>query len=261
MASFNTPQQLSSVNGRWGFAIDKDRTLNDLSDVNLTNLQDGDVIIWNNVTMMWENGPQGSGVETLGDLTDVEPDGGLGSTVGDRLTYVGTTYPFINPLVPWLNVSVISGSIAFENMVTPLIITIPGNDIPQLVDFAGVLQVGSFLVTTNGLGRLINSDSFAWAFNVNFSASFTGGSNTEWTIELYINGSKVSNAYNLVVPTNNKFVSMTGVWTQSMNGGSTSGPPPNQYCEIFVTRTSGSSDATFNSCYLSMTAIKLLDRP
>jgi hypothetical protein len=194
----------------------------------------------------------------LGHFNDVNPSGGLGSTVGDRLTYTGTTYPFITQ--PWTNISVVSGAIAFEDFATPLSVT--GSATPQLVDFVGALQPGAFLISTNGLGRLTNDDSFTWAFNINFSCSLTGANNTEWQIELFINGTKVSNPYVATVSAAGRYVSITGVWTQQLNGSSVIAVgPANQYCEIYITRNLGSGDVDIASAYLSCTAVKLQDRP
>lgn len=204
----------------------------------------------------------------LDDLIDVETNGGIGNTTGDRLTFVKNSamvgsggYPFIIAPIEWTNISVISGAIAFEDAITPLVVVIGATNTPYLIPFVGVIQPGAFLISTNGLGRLQNDDSFTWSFNINFSCSITGGSNSEWILELYIDGAPASNAYYTTVANNNKYTSVTGVWTQQLRGSSVTAGPTNQYCEIFVTRAAGSTNATFSSCYLSLTGVKLLDRP
>jgi hypothetical protein len=200
----------------------------------------------------------------LGDMTNVDPNGGLGSTTGDRLTYVKNNlqvggYSFIPAPINWTNISVVSGAIAFENLVTPL--TVTGSTTPQLINFPGVLQSGSFLITSPSPGRLTNTDGFTWSFQINFSCSLTGANNSEWTIELFVMGIKVSNPYTVTVSSSGRYVSITGVWTQAVRGGDASAPPYNEYAEIYLTRNLGTGDADINSAYLSMTAVKLLDRP
>jgi hypothetical protein len=137
--------------------------------------------------------------------------------------------------------------------------TVTGSLTPQLINFAGVLQPGAFLVTTNGLGRLTNADSFTWSFNINFSCSITGANNSEWIVELFIEGIQVSNPYTATVASSGKYVTITGVWTQALQGSSVGTGTTNQWAEIYLTRLVGSGDATINSAYLSMTAVKLLD--
>jgi hypothetical protein len=170
-------------------------------------------------------------------------------------------YPFIISPINWTNISVISGAISFEDEVTPLVVVTTTVGTAYLIPFVGVLQAGSFLVTTNGLGRLINSDSFAWSFNITFSCSLTSTGNSEYKIDLYIDGVVASNSYFTTVASNTRYVSILGNWTQALKGGSATGPPFNQYCEIYITRLSGGANVSLNSCYLSMNAIKLLDRP
>lgn len=203
----------------------------------------------------------------LNDLVDVQTGTGIGGdTTGDRLTYVKNAsqvggYPFIISPVNWINLTVITGAITFDNTSVPLVVPIAGNNIATLIPFVGVLQPGSFLVTTNGLGRLINSDQFTWNFNINFSCSITGSANSEWDIDLRINGAVASNSLYTTIVTVNRYISATGFWTATLKGSSASGAPFNQYCEIYVTRRNGTGNATFGSCYLSITGCKLMDRP
>lgn len=61
--NFCTPQQLTSISGRYGYYIEEDCcTLNNLSDVNLDNLQNGDILCYNETTQLWENCPQAGAV-------------------------------------------------------------------------------------------------------------------------------------------------------------------------------------------------------
>jgi hypothetical protein len=72
--NFNTPQQLGAVLGRWGYAIideECDCALSELTDVNIENVQNGDILIYNSLTMKWENGPIPIPSISLDDLTDV----------------------------------------------------------------------------------------------------------------------------------------------------------------------------------------------
>lgn len=60
--NFCTPQQLTSISGRYGYYIEDDCcSLSNLSDVNLNNLQNGDILCYNETTQLWENCPQSSG--------------------------------------------------------------------------------------------------------------------------------------------------------------------------------------------------------
>ena len=187
-------------------------------------------------------------------------NGGLGNTIGDRVTYVGGSgYPFF-ALQNWTNLSLVVGAISYEDFVTPIEVT--GDVAYQLIPFPGTLQAGAFQITTNNLGRLTNADGLTWAFLINFSCSITGGNGTEWEIALFINGAKVSNPYVTTISANGRYTSLTGVWVQQLNGGVNGGiGPANQYCEIYVKRNTGSGNVTIGSAFLSVSALKLQNMP
>lgn len=187
-------------------------------------------------------------------------NGGLGNTVGDRVTYVGSSgYPFFAGQ-NWSNLSLVTGAISFENYGVPLSFD-PGTTY-TLIPFVGALQAGSFQVTTNNLGRLTNSDGITWTFLINWSCALTGANGSEWEIALHINGSKVSNSYIATVAAANRYASLTGVWYQPLNGGSVGGTATaNQYAEIFIKRNTGSGNVTIGSAFLSILAVRMLSQP
>jgi hypothetical protein len=98
---YNTPKSLTNISGRWGFHISEDCCeLAKLNDVDLTNLMDGDILIWNSTTNMWENGTIPAAPEALNDLTDVTISA---VTDGDMLVYDGTSMLWENvpqPAIP-----------------------------------------------------------------------------------------------------------------------------------------------------------------
>lgn len=188
----------------------------------------------------------------IGDTGDVNTGGGLGDTVGDRITYIDSSYSF-GP--NWTNLSIITGAISFEDFVTPLLKT-PGAT-PTLLNFIGVLQPGAFQVTTNSLGRLINSDGLRWACSIQFYASITGPNNTEWAIRLYLNGAPIGNTYNVTVAAAGKYVPITGFWRQNLQG-SLGTAPNNQYIEIFINQVGAvGAQVSLGSAYLDVTGVKL----
>ena len=186
--------------------------------------------------------------------------GGLGNIAGDRITCVnGSGYPFFSGIT-WSNLSLVVGSISYEDFTTPLIVG--GSGSYTLMPFPGTLQTGAFQISTNGAGRLTNSDGLSWAFLINFSCALTGANNTEWEIALHINGVKVSNPYLTTVASSGRYVSLTGVWTQQLNGGYTGGSSPaNQYAEIYIKRNIGTGDVTVGSAFMSCTAVRLQPAP
>ena len=188
----------------------------------------------------------------IGDLGNVDTGGGLGDIIGDRITYIDSTYSF-GP--NWSNLSLITGAISYEDFITPLQKT--PNATPTLLNFVGVLQPGAFQVTTNSLGRLTNADGLRWAVDIKFYASITGPNNTEWNIKLYIDGVPVGNMYSVTVAAAGKYVPVTGFWRQDLQG-SLGTPPNNQYVEIYINQV-GAVGATVSlgSAFLELTAIKL----
>jgi hypothetical protein len=187
-------------------------------------------------------------------------NGGLGNTVGDRVTYVGgSNYPFFAGQ-SWSNLSLVTGSCSYEDFVTPL--SFDPTASYTLMPFPGTLQAGSFQVTTNGSGRLTNADGITWTFLINFSCAITGGNGTEFEIALFINGTKVSNSYITTIANNGRYSSLTGVWNQPLNGGSVGGTAvANQYCEIYIKRNVGTGNVTVGSAFLGINATRMESQP
>ncbi len=192
-------------------------------------------------------------------MSDVNPDGGIGTVTGDRITsLVNSGYPFITKV--WNNLSLISSSISFENFSTPL--NIPNSATYVLMNFAGVLQPGAFLMTTNGSGRITSQDALSWTFLINFSCSVTSSNGNELEIALFINGAKISNSYVTTIASSGRHVSLTGVWVNQLNGSSVSGTAVgNGFCEIFIKHNIGSGSVDVGSAFLSCLAVRLQDQP
>ena len=200
----------------------------------------------------------------LDDLTDVNSNGGLGEVVNDKLTYIGSTYPFITAPKYWINLSTVWGAIVFENIITPYARTIAATSTDYLLAFVGVINSNSFLITTNSLGRLTNTDSFKWTFDVQFSCSLTGAvaNNQEVGISLFRNGIKVSNTYLVTTAQAGRYSSLSGFWKDTLNGSSVTGAAvANQYYEIFLRNNSGTNTINIASAYLSCTGIRVESRP
>lgn len=90
---YTTPATLDAMKGKWGFAYDDKCccSLSELLDVCIVNLQNGDILIYNEVEGCWENGPVPPGAPIcMPDLCDVCYDPPAVNPIdGQFLVYLG----------------------------------------------------------------------------------------------------------------------------------------------------------------------------
>ena len=167
---YTTPATLEAMKGKWGFAYDEKCccSLSELLDVCIVNLQNGDILIYNDVEECWENGPVPPGPPIcMEDLCDVCYDPpATDPTDGQFLVYVGP------PDDCWQNKDVevcedvVTG--AFENLrAAEIYEVLPG---PILVIVSVYTQYPAAMPITNAVHNIwLNSAHEAPNTGLNFS--------------------------------------------------------------------------------------------
>lgn len=234
--------------------------LTDLGDVVITSPAAGQFLLYDaEGTQMWRN-QTFRFVDNY--IADSSLNGGLGTTVGDSITYAGDTYTFLGDR-KWLNLRLPFEEISLSSVATPLNFTPDTIGVLKLFNFPSISTGFAFQMTQNGAGRITNADSFSWAVQILFVVNVTAATNNQdLRVRIYKNGVPISQEYRATTGTAGKVLSIQGFATTKLNGGAVSGTAvANQYIELYVANDSSLSTLTFSSAGFRVQAFSLLDLP